>query len=128
MFIKVPDRHGVTELFTTDHLFRTNGNDAAFTDLARAIATSLGIPQPGVLYFEYNRRATSGPGLLGLLREANGRGLDHVVIDWERSVRVAGRKRSRSPAVQDEVGGRQRVRRQSSAGANDEQVHTSTYT
>lgn len=127
MFIKVPDRHGVTELFTTDHLFRTNGNDAAFTDLARAIATSLGIPQPGVLYFEYNRRATSGPGLLGLLREANGRGLDHVVIDWERSVRVAGRKRSRSPAVQDEVGGRQRVRRQSSAGANDEQADTSPH-
>ena len=127
MFIKVPDQHGVTEVFATDRLFHTHGDDAAFADLARAIATSLGVPQPGVLYFEYSRRATSGPGLLGLLREANGRGLNHVIIDWERSVRVAGRKRPRSPAVQDEVDGRQRVRRQSSAGANDEQADTSPH-
>jgi hypothetical protein len=125
MFIEVPDQHGVTEVFTTDHLYRTNGDGAAFTDLARSIATSLGIPQPGVLYFEYNRRATSGLGLLGLLRGASDRGLDHVVIDWERSVRVAGRKRSRSPAARDQDGvggGRQKVGRRSSVGANDEQA------
>lgn len=80
MFIRVSDQHGVTELFTTDHLFRTNGNDAAFTDLARFIATSLGVPQPGVLYFEYSRRATSGPDVLGLLSKVSERGQDYIAV------------------------------------------------
>jgi hypothetical protein len=127
MFIKVPDQHGVTEVFAIDHLFRTNSDDAAFTDLTRAIATSLGISQLSVLYFEDNRKATSRPGLLGLLREANERGLDHVVVDWERSLRAAGRKRSHSPTVQDGEGRRQKVGRQSLIGANDEQAGTSPH-
>lgn len=121
MFIEVPDQHGVTEVFSTDYLFRTHGDDAAFTDLTRSIATSLGIPQPGVLYFEYNKRATSGPGLLGLLREVSERGLDYVVVDWERSVRVAGCKRSCSPAVQGGEEGRQKIRRESPTELNEEQ-------
>ena len=120
VFIEVPDEHGVTEVFATDRLFRTTGDDAAFTDLARSIANSLDVPQPGVLYFEYNKRATSGHGLIGLLREVKERGLDYVVVDWQRTVRVAGHKRSCSLDVQDgEMDGRRsegraRLRRASS--------------
>jgi hypothetical protein len=122
IFIAVPDQHGATEVFATDDLFRTHGDDAAFTDLTRYIAISLSIPQPRVLYFESNKRATTGSDLLALLREVKERGLDRVVVDWKRSVRAAGRKRSRSPAVQDGEGIRHKVGRRSSVRANDEQA------